>query len=145
MDRRRQYIPDPLDGGKVKIVWDESYFKQFESLCKIQCTKSEICNILDIDDETLDVKLMEHYGEGYSTLYKKFSDGGKMSLRRAQFKNALDGSNSMLIWLGKQYLGQSEKIINVDIDKQEAEAQALLSNIQDMAKGVLPRDNKDEQ
>ena len=34
---------------------------------------------------------------------------GKISLRRAQFKGALEGSVPLLIWLGKQYLGQIEK------------------------------------
>ena len=27
--------------------------KQFESLCAIQCTKEEICDILDISEKTL--------------------------------------------------------------------------------------------
>ena len=27
--------------------------KQFESLCAIQCTQEEICNVLDVCDETL--------------------------------------------------------------------------------------------
>lgn len=145
MDRRRKFVPDPSDGGKVKILWDESYFKQFEDLCYIQCTQAEICHVLDVDPDTLGRKLQEHYGMGYADAYKKFSDGGKMSLRRMQFKKAQEGSNTMLIWLGKQYLGQSEKIVNVDIDKQEAEAMELLKNIEDMTKGVFGSDNKVEQ
>ena len=36
-----------------------------------------------------------------------------MSLRRAQYQKALDGNPTMLIWLGKQILGQRER---VDID-----------------------------
>lgn len=31
------------------------------------------------------------------------------SLRRLQFKKAKEGNVGMLIWLGKQYLGQSER------------------------------------
>lgn len=144
MDRRRKFVPDPADGGRAKILWDESYFKQFEDLCYIQCTQAEICNVLDVDPDTLANKLQEHYGMGYSEAYKKFSDGGKMSLRRMQFRKAQEGSNTMLIWLGKQYLGQSEKIVNVDIDKQEAEAMELLKNIENMTKGAFDDDNKVE-
>ena len=113
-------------------------------MCYIQCTQAEICNVLDVDPDTLANKLQEHYGMGYSEAYKKFSDGGKMSLRRMQFRKAQEGSNTMLIWLGKQYLGQSEKIVNVDIDKQEAEAMELLKNIEDMTKGAFDDDNKVE-
>jgi hypothetical protein len=34
---------------------------------------------------------------------------GRMSLRRKQWKAAEDGNTTMLVWLGKQYLGQSDK------------------------------------
>ena len=33
----------------------------------------------------------------------------KTSLRRAQFELAMKGNPTMLIWLGKQYLGQNER------------------------------------
>ena len=46
---------------------------------------------------------------------KRFCDALKLgraqmhvSLRRAQFKAAMDGSPALLIWLGKQYLGQRD-------------------------------------
>ncbi len=42
-------------------------------------------------------------------VYKKLSVDGIISLRRMQFKKAQVGNVPMLIWLGKQYLGQSEK------------------------------------
>ncbi len=31
-----------------------------------------------------------------------------MSLRRRQYSAAMDGNSTMLIWLGKQWLGQKE-------------------------------------
>jgi hypothetical protein len=33
----------------------------------------------------------------------------EVQLRAAQFRLALDGNTAMLIWLGKQYLGQTDK------------------------------------
>lgn len=33
-----------------------------------------------------------------------------MSLRRSQYKKALNGDTTMLIWLGKVYLGQKETV-----------------------------------
>lgn len=38
----------------------------------------------------------------------------------------------MSIWLGKQYLGQTDKIVNMDIDKGEEQAKELLKSIEDM-------------
>jgi hypothetical protein len=36
-------------------------------------------------------------------------EGGKMSLRRHQWRALEEGNTTMLVWLGKQYLGQREK------------------------------------
>ncbi len=81
-----------------------------ENLMQIQCTQSEICSVFNITDKTLLSKIKEHYGEDmdFMELYKIHSEKGKTSLRRAQYKVALNGNTTMLIWLGKQYLGQKE-------------------------------------
>jgi hypothetical protein len=34
---------------------------------------------------------------------------GKAALRRRQFQSAMDGNPTMLIWLGKNWLGQTDK------------------------------------
>ena len=82
----------------------------FEGMCKIQCTKDEMCNILQIDEVTLTKWCKETYGVGFSDIYKSKSSTGKMSLRRHQFKSAENGNVTMQIWLGKQYLGQTDKV-----------------------------------
>jgi len=97
--------PNKNKGGRPKKVIDK---KQFEGMCEIQCTKEEMCNILDVDEKTLTRWCKEVYGEGFSEIYKKKSQAGKMSLRRAQFQMA-QTNTTMAIWLGKQYLGQTDK------------------------------------
>lgn len=81
----------------------------FEQLCALQCTQSEMSSFLKVHKTTLSIKVVEHYGEDYLTIYKRFSESGYCSLRRNQFvlskKNA-----SMAIWLGKQWLGQKENV-----------------------------------
>lgn len=81
----------------------------FESLCFIQCTQSEICSVMKTTDKTLNKWCIDTYGEGFSDTYKKQSEDGKKSLRRLQFDSARKGNVTMLIWLGKQYLGQRDK------------------------------------
>jgi hypothetical protein len=44
----------------------------------------------------------------YSDLIKKAKDKGKSSLRRLQWEGAQKGQVAMLIWLGKQLLGQKD-------------------------------------
>lgn len=94
--------------GRKKIVWAEEQFRQFEKLCSLQCTEEDICATFNVTDKTLNRLLKEHYGKGFSEVYTKYSAVGKISLRRAQFKAAEKGNPHILIWLGKQYLGQRE-------------------------------------
>lgn len=91
--------------------------KIFENMCKIQCTKDEMCSVLDIDEKTLTRWCKETYNEGFSDIYKKKSKVGLMSLRRIQFEHAKKNP-SMAIFLGKQYLGQKDVIENTE--NQEA-------------------------
>ncbi len=79
------------------------------SLCELQCTEAEILSVLKVSDKTF---LKELRAAGYESFYEYFgAHGGKgrVSLRRAQWKSAEDGSVQMQIWLGKQYLNQKEK------------------------------------
>lgn len=83
--------------------------EQFEYLCSIQCTEEEIAGVFKCDVNTVNRWCNDTYGEGFSEVYKNHSANGKMSLRRLQFRMA-EKSPAMAIWLGKQYLGQTDKI-----------------------------------
>lgn len=72
-----------------------------ESLAKIQCTEAEISSILNISIRTL------QKDSEFLRIYKKGLEDGRMSLRRIQFKLA-ERSTAMAIFLGKQYLGQTD-------------------------------------
>ena len=82
---------------------------QFEKLCALQCTESEICSFFEITNKTLYRLCQDHYGESFSNVYKSKSEMGKISLRRYQFRLA-EHNVSMAIFLGKQWLGQTEKV-----------------------------------
>lgn len=99
-------------GGRPKKKINQ---KQFEALCVIQCTEEEILAVLDITDKTLTTWCKETYGKSFSEIFREKRLGGKASLRRQQW--ALASKNAtMAIWLGKQYLGQTDKVDNqVDI------------------------------
>ena len=95
--------------------------KQFESLCAIQCTQEEICNVLDVSEKTLISWCNEVYGESLSKVFRQKRDLGKTSLRRNQWKLAENGNSTMQIWLGKQILKQSENPIQDEIKLKELE------------------------
>ena len=84
--------------GRIPRVFDESLILD---LARIACTYDEMSAILKCDKKTL----MRRFG----TIIKNGWEEGRMSLRREQMKAAMGGNIAMLIWLGKQRLGQSEK------------------------------------
>lgn len=91
---------------------------QFENLCHIQCTLEEISNWFQCHEDTIREWCKRTYKENFPTVYKKYSDGGKMSLRRIQFRLA-EKNAAMAIWLGKQYLGQRDtfEVTHEGLDK----------------------------
>jgi hypothetical protein len=90
---------------------------QVYKLARIGCTDAEIGTILGCSEDTLTNRFSEHLRKGREKM--------RMSLRRMQYKAAQTGNITMLIWLGKQYLKQSDKIdidhrIDVEIERELA-------------------------
>lgn len=94
---------------KKKVGRPEREFDQkiFENLCFVQSPKDEMEFILHTDQRVINKWCLRVYDEDFDTVYKRFSSGGKASLRRDQFRMAKSNA-SMAIWLGKQYLGQKD-------------------------------------
>lgn len=82
--------------------------EHFESLCGIQCTLEEISSFFKCSEDTIERWCKRELKMSFADAYKKYSAGGKISLRRWQFKMA-EHNTSMAIWLGKQYLGQRDQ------------------------------------
>ena len=82
--------------------------EQFEKLCSIQCTVEEIAGFFDCSRATIERWCKREYKEDFDTTFGKKRGIGKISLRRSQFRMA-ETNPTMAIWLGKQYLGQTER------------------------------------
>lgn len=83
---------------------------ELEKLCQIQATAEEIAGWFECSVDTISRRIVEAYGVTFAEYYKQASSGGKISLRRKQFQKAQEGNVAMLIWLGKQVLGQREHV-----------------------------------
>lgn len=84
-------------------------YNTVEKLCHIQCTGEEIAAVLGVDYDTLASCIKRDFKKSYSEYSEQKRSGGKASLRRMQWKAAESGNTTMLIWLGKQMLGQTDK------------------------------------
>ena len=92
--------------GRPKIQIDK---EQFEKLCGIQCTEEEIAAWFRCSVDTIENWCRDTYDTTFSEIFKRHSAAGKISLRRTQFKLA-EKNTAMAIFLGKQYLGQTDKV-----------------------------------
>lgn len=94
-----------MAGGRPRIQIDE---EQFKGLCSIQCTLEEIASWFKCSEDTIERWCKRELKMSFADAYKKYSVGGKISLRRYQMRMA-EHNATMAIWLGKQYLGQKDK------------------------------------
>jgi len=104
--------------GRKPIQFD---WESIDTLLMIACTGEEIASVLGVDYKTIERRCQSEKGIDFGEYIKNgINKNFKPSLRRTQRTVALgklndDGSwlekpnVTMLIWLGKQYLGQSDK------------------------------------
>lgn len=103
--------------GTRKLADTEAQRRQFENLCKIQCTLEEVSGVFEVSEDTVRRWVKRNYGEEstFESVYKIYGASGRASLRRFQMKQA-ETNSIMGIWLGKQYLKQKDIIENHNID-----------------------------
>ena len=112
-------------GGRPPIEISQ---KQFENLCGLQCTKEEVADFFNCSEDTIDRWCQKVYGKSFAVVFKEKRSGGKISLRRKQWLLA-DKSPAMAIFLGKNYLGQTDNVV--------VENPSQVSTIEKLAKLVL--------
>lgn len=112
--------------------------KQFEKLCALQATLEEIAGFFDCDENTVNAWCNRVYNADFSVVFKSKSAQGKLSLRRTQFKLA-EKSAAMAIFLGKNMLGQTDKIEQTITEVED------LSTLADMLRDDAPATQSDGQ
>lgn len=86
--------------------------------------------ILDLSDETILKKIKQKHGVSFAEYRELRMSTMRAKLLQKQFDVAMQGNVTMLIWLGKQHLGQVDKIeteltsksIQINIDATDAKA-----------------------
>ena len=89
--------------GRPAIILDK---EQVTALASFHCTLEEMAHFFKCDRHTLTAN--------YSPEIAKGKADGKIRLRKKQFDVAMKGNTTMLIWLGKQILGQNDQNVGDD-------------------------------
>lgn len=84
------------------VVPPEEVYK----LAQIGCTIEEISDWFGVPANTIKYNFSDQIAKGRSET--------KQALRRAQIKLALQGNATMLVWLGKNMLGQSDNPLSIN-------------------------------
>ena len=90
---------------RIAINWEE-----FDKLCALQCTRLEIASWFNCSVDTIERACKRDQKKPFAAYYEEKAGKGKIALRRLQFQSASAGTVTMQIWLGKQWLGQSDKM-----------------------------------
>jgi hypothetical protein len=108
----KRELPELPKGGRprIKIDWEN-----IDNLCRLQAPASEIAWYINttenkISYDSLDRRTHEEHGMSFAEYVTvKRAVLGKTRLRHMQWEAAEKGNVAMMIWLGKQHLGQAEK------------------------------------
>jgi hypothetical protein len=128
-------IRSPAKKGRPERPID---YAVVQELAGIMCTEEEIGTVLGFSREWInkrkktDKQLADAITLGRET--------GKSTLRRMQWAGAMSGNATMLIWLGKQHLGQMD-----DVKRMEIELRKALDGLPDaQLEAITARDGGDE-
>lgn len=110
---------------KISIDWDK-----VDRYLQAQCSAVGIASILGIHERTLYGRCETDKNMLFTDYAQQKRGEGQELIRMKQFKLAMEEDKIMLIWLGKQYLGQSDRTdhtskgeqiqpINVNVTKPE--------------------------
>ena len=92
--------------GRQKIIVPPD---EIEHLASLGCTDKEIADYFQVNENTLRYNFSVYLTKGRHQL--------RTTLRQAQLRHALNGSAALLIWLGKNILGQTDNGLAGDSTK----------------------------
>lgn len=116
MARAESPVKLPPYRPMIPINWD-----QVDEWLEYGCTGVEIAARIGVSQDTLYERTQREKGTAFSLYASEKRAKGDTFLREYQFKQAKKGNITMLIWLGKQRLGQKENPGGVVIPEQIVE------------------------
>jgi hypothetical protein len=83
-------------------------WKLVDTLLLSGCTGAEIASHFDMHPITFYHRVEQQYGVSFTNYSSEKKQKGESLLRHKQFEVAMKGDKTMLVWLGKNRLGQRE-------------------------------------
>lgn len=84
-------------------------WETLDGILQYGATVPDAAEILGVSEDTIERSIKKNHGLTFAEYRNKKMGRVRIKLLQKQIAMALNGSVPLLIWLGKQYLGQSEK------------------------------------
>lgn len=101
-------------------------WKKVENLIVHGCSGVQIAATLGMHPETLYDRCLKENKRHYSEYSHEFWEKGNAQLHAKQFQMAMKGDKTLMVWLGKNRLKQSDKIESTVDAKVEVSQKAFL-------------------
>ena len=92
------------DHPLLPINWDE-----VDKFLQAGCSGAQVASAIGVSADTLYRRCQKERGASFSAVLQEKRAKGEAYIRLKQFSVAMKGDRGMLIWLGKQWLGQRDR------------------------------------
>jgi hypothetical protein len=94
--------------GRKKIVID---LDKLKALMRLSPSLEDTSHFFDCSQDTIERAIKKNFKCTFAEFRDKNAVHTRMSLKRKMIEKALAGDNTMMIWLSKNMLGMSDKIV----------------------------------
>lgn len=105
--------------------------RMFQCFCSVE----DVCKANQVSEKELDAFCQKEFSMPLREAAEVFAAQGRAMVHTAQVDAALDGNNSMLLLLGKQYLGQTDEVEQ----QKEKKEDTPLDNVLKLYAGAADR------
>ncbi|MEM0167475.1 MAG: hypothetical protein QW515_02435 [Thermoplasmatales archaeon] len=124
--RRKKPLRNPNkieNGGRKPLPID---WKKVENLIVHGCSGVQIAATLGIHPQTLYDRCVKDNQRDWTEYSYEFWEKGNAQLHAKQYQMAMKGDKTLMVWLGKNRLKQTDKIESTIDAKVEVEQKAIL-------------------
>lgn len=122
----------------IKIDWST-----VSTMANNFCPVGDIAKVVKVDPDTLRIACRREHKMSLHDFVHQAQAGRRANLRQAQFALAIEGKcKTMQIWLGKQHLGQMDRLEKLDKEWARRQDRAELVRLAKQAMQVLEKSVK---
>jgi hypothetical protein len=111
-----------MPAGRPRKI-DDTLWTKIEGALFVHATEVECADLASVSVDTIESECKRRTGMNFAEYSRQKRSTGKVSLRRLQFAAASKGNPAMLIWLGKHWLDQWDKVeqkVTLSDDEEKA-------------------------